>query len=189
MRQFRAPALFCAASLAFAACQSTETASSSQTPKPASGPAVPVAQPASEPITVSERTKTKRSTERTSGGGVRTTETTTSSSVSVNPAGLVNVLLGGSAAPATVTPAEMAGNWTLVQPDGKSCRVTLRTFGSTAGGQFVKMGCFHEDAFDALRWELRPGQIVLSSASNQPVATLSLAGKNSASGAGMTLFR
>lgn len=171
--------------LALAGCQTTGPTSLDQ----ASAVATPTAVPISKPVTIRETSKTKESVSVTEDGGIRTKTTTTAASATVDTAALVNVLLGANAQAATVTPAEMAGNWTLVQPDGKSCNVTLRTFGNSAGGSFGKAGCFHETVFSAMNWELRPGQIVLTDAVRKPVATLSLAGRNQASGAGIKMFR
>lgn len=174
-----------AVGLLLSACQTTDMASTSSgtSATPASN-----AVPLSQPITVAETSDSNTST-RVTGNGVETRTTSTSASVSVDPNALVNVVLGAALAPTTVTPADMAGRWTLVQPDGKSCNVTLNTFGNTMGGSFFKSGCFHDQVFSAMNWELRPGQIVLTDATRNPVATMSLAGMNQAKGAGMTLYR
>lgn len=187
--------ILCIAMVIFGAgCQAADTSNTSQVSQPIASNSVSSPQtnnsvPVSQPVTIGQTSNTNRSVSVTSDGGVRTTERTTSASASIDANALVNALLGEPTTSSRVTPADMAGNWTLIQPDGKSCNVTLRTFGNTMGGSFIKSGCFHNTVFSALNWELRPGQIVLTGAARDPLATLSLSGNRRASGAGMTLYR
>jgi predicted small secreted protein len=186
------PFALIAAAAFVAGCQTTDMNATGGAGSQARPAASQSAVPLMAPVTLSESSDTDRSVSRAADGTVRTRETTTSASVSVDPGALLGAVLGAAVAgsvPTQVTPADMAGNWTLVQPDGKSCTVTLRTFGNTPGGALGKSGCFHDAVFSAMNWELRPGQIVLTSAVRDPVASLALSGTNRARGAGMTLYR
>lgn len=190
----KAKILSVAALVLTAGCQASDTSGTSQVSQPIASNSVSSSPtnnsvPVSQPVTIGETSNTNKSVSVTSDGSVRTKETTTSASASIDANALVNALLGEPTASSRVTPADMAGNWTLIQPDGKSCNVTLRTFGNTMGGSFIKSGCFHNAVFSALNWELRPGQIVLTGAAKDPVATLALSGNRRANGAGMTLYR
>ena len=170
--------------LALGACQMDAPPPAS----PAPPPAVIQPVPQSRQVELVNRSTTTRSVD--ADGTVRTE--TRSSNVSVDTGALATALFGGATGANAATPAAAQrsnyfGAWTLRQPDGANCTLTLRD--GQPRGFVMKGGCFHDSVFFASGWLLRGTELVLTDAVGKELAVLRATGPNRLEGNGLILSR
>jgi hypothetical protein len=183
IRHAMPPAAGLSCLILLSACQMTQ-APQPQSSAPQDRAVISPAPPPQE-LDVSRETKTTRTVG--SDGNLR--QTTQSTRVSVD-AGHLIASLAGAGTPATDRApkrSDFHGAWTLRQPEGQTCRMTLRA--GSGRGIVGKSGCFHDSVFFVSGWDLRGRELVLTNAVGDELATLRPTGPDRLEGNGLILYR
>lgn len=138
-----------------------------------------VIQPAaqSQQVDLARNTSTTRVVN--ADGSIQTT--TKSSSITIDTGSL---FAANQSAPSR---GDFLGSWTLRQPDGRTCSLTLRD--GRPRGFVSKGGCFHDSVFFVSGWDLRGRNLVLTNAVGEELAVLRATGPNQLEAPGLILYR
>jgi hypothetical protein len=169
--------LFIGAALALAGCQ-TEML---QPAPPPSADVLPQQERSASRETV--RTNTVTSAD---GRTVRTT--TTSTGISIN--------LDGPAIPRRTGPQSpderrnaYLGQWSVQQPDGRKCTLTLNQRNAFGDGTARTTGCTDQALFFVSKWDLRGYEVILSNATNSTLVSLRATAPNRLEGGDIIIWR